>query len=70
MTVEYMKRHIFPVGTKVKHRRNPSIKGVVVGEGFGTPASYNIRLQLNCGLIFDVTPNAIVPQHYSVDWVP
>jgi hypothetical protein len=49
----------FPVGTKVKHKRNPSIQGVVVGKSFGTPASYNVRLQLTCGLTFDVTPYAL-----------
>ena len=27
----------FPVGTKVRHKANPSIEGVVVGEGFGKP---------------------------------
>ncbi len=45
-----------PVGTKVVHKSNPSIRGVVVGKSFGVPASYNVRLQLDCGLIFDVTP--------------
>jgi hypothetical protein len=59
MNVEYMKKHIFPVGTNVRHKRNPSIKGTVVGKAFGTPAKQNIRLQLKCGLTFDVSPYAI-----------
>ena len=47
------------VGDKVKHKKNPSIQGVVVGSAFGKPASYNVRLQLTCGLIYDVTPYAL-----------
>ena len=58
MTIEEQKR-LFPVGTKVKHHRNPSIQGTVVGKSFGTPASHNVRLQLTCGLTFDVTPYAL-----------
>jgi hypothetical protein len=49
----------FPVGTKVVHKKNPQIQGVVVGESFGKPASYNVRLQLTCGLTFDVSPYAL-----------
>ena len=58
MTIEEQKR-MFPVGTKVKHHRNPSIQGTVVGKSFGEPASNNVRLQLTCGLTFDVTPYAL-----------
>ena len=54
---EQMKR--LPVGTKVKHKENPNIQGVVVGKSFGTPDSHNVRLQLTCGLTFDVTPYAL-----------
>ena len=50
----------FPVGTKVKHNRNPSIQGVVVGKSFGEPENKNyVRLQLTSGLTFDVTPYAL-----------
>jgi|TARA_Y100000310_G_scaffold254679_1_gene261815 hypothetical protein len=50
----------FPVGTKVRHKANPSIEGVVVGEGFGKPENKNnVRLQLTGGLTFDVTPYAL-----------
>ncbi len=49
----------FPAGTKVKHKSNPSIQGVVVGKSFGTPEKHNVRLQLTCGLTFDVTPYAL-----------
>ena len=55
MTIEEQKKR-FPVGTKVVHKNNPSIRGVVVGSAFGKPASYNVRLQLESGLTFDVTP--------------
>ena len=58
MTLEEQKKR-FPVGTKVKHHRNASIQGVVVGKSFGTPADRNVRLQLTCGLTFDVTPYAL-----------
>ena len=51
-----MIRPEFPTGTKVVHKLNPSIRGVVVGDAFGKPASYNVRLQLTCGLTYDVTP--------------
>ena len=47
---------IFKVGDRVKHEDNPAIKGRIVGDSFGTPAKYNVRLQLTNGLIFDVTP--------------
>ena len=55
MTYENTKKQ-FPAGTKVVHKLNPQIQGVVVGKSFGTPASYNVRLQLTCGLTFDVSP--------------
>jgi hypothetical protein len=55
MTIEEQKK-MFPVGTKVKHKRNGNIQGVVVGKAFGEPAKYNVRLQLLNGLTFDVTP--------------
>ena len=58
MTIEEQKR-MFPVGTKVKHHRNPSIQGTVVGKSFGEPDSCNVRLQLTCGLTFDVSPYAL-----------
>ena len=58
MTIEEAKKQ-FPVGTKEQHSRNPSIQGVVVGKSFGTPEKYNVRLQLTCGLTFDVTPYAL-----------
>jgi len=58
MTIEEQKK-LFPVGTKVKHHRNPSIQGVVVGDSFGTPEKRNVRLQLTCGLVFDVSPYAL-----------
>ena len=58
MTLEEQKKR-FPVGTKVKHMDNPSIQGVVVGKSFGTPEKHNVRLQLTCGLTFDVTPYAL-----------
>jgi len=58
MTIEEQKKR-FPVGTKVRHYSNPNIQGVVVGKSFGVPASYNVRLQLTCGLTFDVTPYAL-----------
>ena len=46
----------FPVGTKVRHKENPKIQGMVVGDSFGKPEKGNVRLQLTGGLIFDVTP--------------
>ena len=50
----------FPVGTMVRHKTNPSIEGVVVGKSFGEPKTKtNVRLQLTCGLTFDVTPFAL-----------
>ena len=50
----------FPVGTKVRHKTNPSIEGVVVGKSFGEPKTKtNVRLQLTCGLTFDVSPYAL-----------
>ena len=50
----------FPVGTKVRHKSNPSIEGVVVGKSFGEPKTKtNVRLQLTCGLTFDVSPFAL-----------
>jgi hypothetical protein len=50
----------FPTGTKARHRENPRIEGVVVGEGFGKPENKNnVRLQLTCGLTFDVSPYAL-----------
>ena len=55
MTYETAKKRL-PAGTKVAHKDNPRIQGVVVGKSFGTPASYNVRLQLTSGLTFDVTP--------------
>ena len=58
MTIEEAKRQ-FPVGTKVVHKRNPSIRGTVVGKSFGTPEKRNVRLQLESGLTFDVTPYAL-----------
>jgi len=58
MTIEEQKK-LFPVGTKVAHKENPSIQGVVVGKSFGTPEKQNVRLQLTCGLTFDVTPFAL-----------
>ena len=44
------------VGDKVKHKLNPMIQGVVVGDSFGKPEKNNVRLQLTCGLAFDVCP--------------
>jgi len=58
MTYETAKKRL-PVGTKVAHKLNPSIRGIVVGKSFGTPASHNVRLHLDCGLTFDVTPYAL-----------
>ena len=58
MTYETAKQRL-PVGTKVAHKDNPRIQGIVVGKSFGTPASHNVRLQLTCGLTFDVTPYAL-----------
>ena len=58
MTIEEQKKR-FPVGTKVVHKSNPNIRGVVVGKSFGVPASYNVRLQLTCGFTYDVTPYAL-----------
>ena len=58
MTYESIKNK-FPVGTKVAHKRNPSIRGVVVGKSFGTPEPHNVRLHLECGLTFDVSPYAL-----------
>ena len=58
MTLKEQKKR-FPVGTKVKHKQNPSIQGVVVGRGFGVAEPRNVRLQLTCGLTFDVTPYAL-----------
>jgi len=50
----------FPVGTMVRHKRNPSIEGVVVGKSFGEPETKgNVRLQLTCGLTYDVSPYAL-----------
>ena len=50
----------FPVGTMVRHKSNPIIEGVVVGKGFGEPKTKsNVRLQLTCGLTFDVSPYAL-----------
>ena len=50
----------FPVGTMVRHKRNPIIEGVVVGKGFGEPKTKsNVRLQLTCGVTFDVSPYAL-----------
>ena len=58
MTFENTKKQ-FPAGTKVVHKSNHSIQGVVVGKSFGTPEKHNVRLQLRCGLTFDVTPYAL-----------
>ena len=58
MTYENTKKQ-FPAGTKVAHKENPSIRGIVVGKSFGTPASHNVRLHLTCGLTFDVSPYAL-----------
>jgi hypothetical protein len=66
MTIEEQKKR-FPVGTKVKHKRNPSIQGTVVGKSFGTPASYNVRLQLTCGLTFDVSPYVLKKVEQFID---
>jgi|TARA_Y100000310_G_scaffold79721_1_gene76397 hypothetical protein len=50
----------FPVGTMVRHKSNSGIEGVVVGKGFGEPKTKsNVRLQLTCGLTFDVSPYAL-----------
>ena len=58
MTIEEQKKR-FPVGTPVVHKNNPSIKGYVVGKAFGVPSKCNVRLQLECGLTYDVTPYAL-----------
>ena len=50
----------FPAGTMVRHKSNPSIEGIVVGKSFGEPKTKtNVRLQLTCGLTFDVSPFAL-----------
>ena len=50
----------FPVGTKVRHKSNPNIEGVVVGKSFGSPKTKtNVRLHLTSGLTFDVSPFAL-----------
>ena len=47
----------FPVGTKVRHKLNHKIEGVVVGKSFGEPKTKtNVRLQLTSGVTFDVSP--------------
>ena len=53
----------FKVGNKVVHKRNREIRGVIVGSSFGKPAAYKVRLQLDNGLIFDVTPYVLELQH-------
>ena len=58
MTYETAKKRL-PAGTKVAHKDNPRIQGIVVGKSFGAPASYNVRVHLTCGLIYDVTPYAL-----------
>ena len=60
MTYEESIKKKFPVGTKVKHNRN-GMEGVVVSERcFGKCArSYNVMLQLTCGLQYEVSPYAL-----------
>jgi hypothetical protein len=67
MTYENTKKQ-FPAGTKVAHKDNPRIQGIVVGKSFGTPASHNVRLQLTCGLTFDVTPYALKEVEEFIRW--
>jgi len=57
MTIAEQKKR-FPVGTRVVHKSNPTIRGKVVSAAcFGPCAgSYNVMLQLTCGLQYEVTP--------------
>lgn len=59
-----LNRMALPPGTRVVHKRNPAIRGVVAGREDGEPARYNVRLKLISGKMMDVTPYAlrVVPE--------
>ncbi len=50
----------YPVGTKVQHKSN-GLRGKVVSEKFFGKCArpYNVMLQLECGLQYEVTPYAL-----------